>query len=126
MLERERDLEPRMARHGCLSVFLWLATFLIAGLCAIRLLPSELASGRLIPEVVSIVPWAILPAAIIVFLALLWRRFILAPFASLCLAALVAWHVGFFVPSGSLSLRPESVSLRVPAATSTPSLASAL
>ena len=100
---RNRTRRSKEPRHGCLTAMLWPPALVIAVFCAFRMLPLEDASGRLIPEIVSIVPWLILPAAIILIPAVLWRRYALAILSGVSLALLVWWHAGYLVPSGSLS-----------------------
>lgn len=102
---RARSDEPR---HGCLAALLWPFALVIAIFCAVRMLPLEEASGRLIPEAVSIIPWLIIPAAVILLPALLWRRYVLSIISGLSLALLLWWHAGYFIPSGSLSQEARS------------------
>ena len=101
--DRTRHSTASGPRHGCLAALLWPFALVIALFCAIRTLPLEEASGKLIPEVVSVVPWLILPAALIFLLALLWRRYAMIVVAGVSCALLLWWHAGFFIPAGSLS-----------------------
>ena len=100
------DDDLRGPRHGCLSAILWLVIACVAAVCVLRALPLDRASGRLIPEVVSFVPWLAIPALICLGLALLWRRWVLAVASFACCAALLFWHLGFFVPTRSIT--PEA------------------
>ena len=106
---REKVKVIRAPRHGCLSVFLWLAALVIAALCAARLLPLDLSAGPIIPEAVSFIPWLIVPAIVIFVLSLLWARHVLVIFIGMFLALLVWWHAGYFIPSGGLSEAAEGV-----------------
>lgn len=108
---RRRATAPhtrRPARHGCLSALLWLVMVGVVALLALRTLPSSLASGPAVPELVSFVPVAFLPSAVCLVLALLWRRRALA---IVCLLALVVngcWHAGYLVGAGRVSAEAES------------------
>lgn len=94
---------PRRARHGFLSFFLWLVMVPVAGLLALRLLPLENASGRMVPELVSFVPVALAPTVVVVVLALLWRRRVLVVVSALALAVNGWWHVGYLIPTARVS-----------------------
>ena len=94
---------PRRPRHGFLSFFLWLTMVPVAGLLALRLLPLENASGRMVPELVSFVPVALAPTVVVVVLALLWRRRVLVVVSALALAVNGWWHVGYLIPTARVS-----------------------
>ena len=98
--------EPRRrrgARHGCLSALLWLVMLDVLALMALRCLPAELANGRLVPEVVSLVPWLFAPILVCLVLALLWRRWALLVVTGVALAVMVWWHAGFLLPQEGVS-----------------------
>ena len=100
---QRRARTPRRPRHGFLSFFLWLAMVPVAGLLALRLLPLENASGRMVPELVSFVPVALVPTLVVVVLALLWRRRALIVVSALALAVNGWWHVGYLIPTARVS-----------------------
>lgn len=75
----------------------------VLALMALRCLPAELANGRLVPEVVSLVPWLFAPIVLCLVLALLWRRRLLAVVAAAALAAMLWWHAGFLLPREGVS-----------------------
>ena len=91
------------ARHGLISLFMWLGMLVVLVLMAARMVPSSRSAGRVIPELVAFVPFAVLPTLVVVLLSILWHRRILAVLSALCLATLVVWHVGYFVPRHTLS-----------------------
>lgn len=93
-----REHGPRPVRHGCLSFLLWLVMLGVLALMALRMLPSELANGRLVPEVVSFVPWLFAPILVCLVLAALWRRRLLLVVTVCALAVMVWWHHGYFLP----------------------------
>lgn len=93
----------RPAKHPILSAFLWLIYLGIAAVLAARMLPLAYSTGRLIPELTSIVAWLFVPLLIILVFALVWRRLILAICSICAVILLLFWHIGFFVPSGHLS-----------------------
>lgn len=98
--------EPRRrrgGRHGCLSALLWLIMLAVLGLMALRCLPAELANGRLVPEVVSLVPWLFAPILVCLVLALLWRRWVLLVVTGVALATMVWWHAGYLLPQEGVS-----------------------
>ena len=86
-----------------MAALIWPWLLIAVALCAARFLPLEIASGRLIPEVISALPLVIIPVAAVFLLAIFWHRAVMAVVAGMSLALLAWWHVGFFVPSGSLS-----------------------
>lgn len=98
---RWRDRKP--ARHGCLSLLLWLVMLGVVALMALRTLPSHLANGRMVPELVAFVPWLFAPIIVCLVLALLWRRRLLAVCCAAALAVMAWWHAGFFVPTARVS-----------------------
>ncbi len=89
-------------RHGILSFFMWIGMLIVLAMIAARMVPAAHASGKLIPEVVSFVPLAILPTLVVVVLAVFWRRRILAALATICFATLVVWHAGYLIPNFNL------------------------
>lgn len=105
--ERPRRTHKR-ARHGFLSSILWLLMLCVLAIVAARLVPASEASGRAIPELVSLVPLTLPVSALALVLALLWHRRVLAVLSAGCLAVVLWWHVGYFVPSGQISTAAES------------------
>ena len=93
----------KRAKHGCLSALLWLIMLGVLGVMALRQLPAELANGRLVPEVVSFIPWLIVPIAVCLALSVLWRRRLLLVVCALALAAMGWWHRGYFLPGAQVS-----------------------
>lgn len=75
----------------------------VLALMALRMLPSELANGRLVPEVVSFVPWLFAPILVCLVLAALWRRRLLLVVTVAALATMAWWHHGFLLPGPSVS-----------------------
>lgn len=102
----------RAASHGCLSSLLWLVMLGVLGLMALRVLPSELANGRLVPEAVSFIPLLFAPIIVCLVLAALWRRRLLLVVTVAALAVMVWWHHGYLLPG-------ERVSASAAAATQT-------
>ena len=101
---RERaGRRPRGAKHGCLSFLLWLAMLAVVAVMALRCLPSEMANGRLLPEVLSFVPWLFAPIALCVALAALWRRWLLLIVSGTALAVMLWWHAGYLLPGARVS-----------------------
>lgn len=96
------------ARHGCLSALLWVVMAGVVALLAIRLLPTSLANGPVVPEVVSFVPVAIVPSAACLVLALLWRRRALALVCLLALAVNGYWHAGYLVGGQRVSSEAQT------------------
>lgn len=90
-------------RHGFLSFLLWVVMVGVYGMLLVRMVPLSHATGRAIPEVSSFVPWVGIPAAVCLLLAFLWHRRVLAGVSTLACCLLLAWHIGYFVPSGQLS-----------------------
>lgn len=99
-----RERRPRKAAsHGCLSSLLWLVMLGVFGMMALRMLPSELANGRMVPEAVSFVPWLFAPIIVCLVLAALWRRRLLLVVTVCALAVMVWWHHGYFLPGERVS-----------------------
>lgn len=98
-----RQRGPKPARHGCLSLLLWLVMLPVLGLLALRLLPLGHASGAFVPELVSFVPLALVPSLACLVLACLWRRRVLAIVCALALATNAWWHAGYFAPTARVS-----------------------
>ncbi len=93
-----RPRRPRKpATHGCAALLLWLVMLAVLALMGLRLIPANLASGKMVPEAVSFVPLALIPGAVCLVLALLWRRRLLAIVCILALAVNGYWHAGYFV-----------------------------
>lgn len=76
---------------------------IVGALIAIRCIPAEQASGRMVPELASFVPLMLVPAAICAVLAILWRRRVLAVVSILALALMGWWHAGYFMPGAKVS-----------------------
>lgn len=91
------------ARHGLISLFMWLGMLVVLVLMAARMVPSSHSAGRVIPELVAFVPFAVLPTLVVVLLSTFWHRRILAVLSTLCLVTLVVWHIGYFAPRHTLS-----------------------
>ena len=99
-----RERRPRRpASHGCLSSLLWLVMLGVLGVMALRCLPSEMANGRMVPEVVSFVPWLFAPIVVCGVLAVVWRRRVLAVICALSLAVMLWWHAGYLLPGARVS-----------------------
>ena len=75
----------------------------VLALMALRCLPAELANGRLVPEVVSLVPWLFAPILLCLVLALLWRRWVLLAVTASALAVMLWWHAGYLLPREGVS-----------------------
>ena len=75
----------------------------VLALMALRCLPAELANGRLVPEIVSLVPWLFVPILVCLVLALLWRRWALLVVTGVALAVMVWWHAGYLLPQEGVS-----------------------
>lgn len=95
--------ERKPTKHGILSFFLWLIILATYVLLALRLIPLDYSTGRMVPELASFVPLAIFPALVCFVLALLWRRRVLSVVAGIALAASFIWHMGFFIPTAQVS-----------------------
>lgn len=93
----------KRGKHGCLSIFLWLAMAVVAGFVALRLIPADQANGRAVPELVSFVPFTLVPSAVCLVLAVLWRRKLLTLVCAAALACVGWWHHGYFVPTARVS-----------------------
>ncbi len=106
----------RRARHGCLSLLLWLVVAGIVALLALRFLPSSMANGRMVPELVSFVPLMLIPLAVCLVLAAPWRRRVLLVVCALALAVTAWWHKGYFLPTARVS---DSATATVQTAAST-------
>lgn len=98
---RRRERKP--ARHGCLSLFLWLVMLVVAGLMLLRTLSAEQANGSMVPELVAFTPLLFVPIIVCLLLALLWHRRLLAVGCFVALAIMFWWHAGFFIPSARVS-----------------------
>ena len=98
--------EPRRwkrAKHGCLSSLLWLVMLGVLGMMALRMLPTELANGRAVPELVSFVPLLFAPILVCLVLSALWRRRLLLVVCVGALAVMGWWHRGYFIPGDRVS-----------------------
>ncbi len=103
--------ERKCATHGGVAFLMWLVMLVALALMAIRLLPASAANGRIVPEVVSFIPLALIPSAVFLVLSLLWRRRLLAV---VCLFALVvngSWHLGYFTGSARVSTEAASTAI---------------
>lgn len=100
-----RSGEPR---HSILSALLWIGMVVVVVLMGVRVLPSSMSTGRAIPELASFIPLALPFVVIALVCALFWNRRVLATLCTFCVAALLLWHAGYFIPSGSLSSTAES------------------
>ena len=97
----------RRPRHLLVSALLWLAMLGVYTLMALRVLPTDLANGRIVPEVVSFVPLALIPTIICLAIALLSRRRLLLVVCVLALAINGWWHVGYFAGRAQVSSAAE-------------------
>ena len=111
-----RTCRHRHAKHGCLSLVLWLALLVVIAFMATRCVPASMANGKAIPELCSFVPLMFVPLVPIIVLALLWRRRVLAVFAGAALTVMMLWHHGYFIPTASVS---ESAKATVAVSSST-------
>lgn len=99
-----RPSRPRSrARHGCLSFVLWIVVAGAVALLSLRYLPSELANGRAVPELVSFVPLMLIPLLLCLILAALWHRRVLLVACAITLAVTLWWHRGYFLPTARVS-----------------------
>ena len=96
------------ARHGCLSTLLWIVMAAVVALLALRALPSSMASGPAVPELVSFVPVAVVPSVICLVLAMLWHRRVLALVCLLALAVNGSWHAGYLVGRQRVSAEAQA------------------
>lgn len=94
-------------RHLLVSALLWLAMLGVCALMALRVLPTDLANGRIVPEVVSFVPLALIPIIICLAIALLSRRRLLLVVCVLALAINGWWHAGYFAGRARVSSAAE-------------------
>lgn len=99
------------AKHGILSFFLWLIMLGTYALLSLRLLPADYATGRLVPELASFIPLALIPAAICFVLALLWHRRFLVLVSFIALAANIVWHAGYFIPTQRVTVAAQNAVL---------------
>ena len=79
----------------------------ICALMALRVLPTSLANGRIVPEVVSFVPLALIPTIICLAIALLSRRRLLLVVCVLALSINGWWHAGYFAGRARVSPAAE-------------------
>lgn len=94
-------------RHLLVSALLWLAMLGVCALMALRVLPTDLANGRIVPEVVSFVPLALIPTIICLAIALLSRRRLLLVVCVFALAINGWWHAGYFAGRARVSPAAE-------------------
>lgn len=94
-------------RHLLVSALLWLAMLGVCALMALRVLPTDLANGRIVPEVVSFVPLALIPTIICLAIALLSRRRLLLVVCVFALAINGWWHAGYFAGHARVSPAAE-------------------
>ena len=90
-------------KHGFLALLMWLATAGIVGIMAIREIPFGVDGSRWVPLIAGFVPWLAIASALFLLLSLLWHRRLLAVVSLVCLIFQIVWHIGFFVPTTSLS-----------------------
>lgn len=110
----QRLFSPRQhkrPKHGFLSFFLWLIILATYAFLSLRLLPTSYATGRLVPELASFIPLALIPAAICFVLALLWHRRALVVVSFFALAINAYWHAGYFIPTQRVSTAAENAVL---------------
>lgn len=93
----------RRHRRPLVSAALWLVVLGVCALMALRTLPTDLANGRIVPEVVSFVPLALIPTIICLAIALLSRRRLLLVVCVLALAINGWWHAGYFAGRARVS-----------------------
>lgn len=93
----------RRPRHLLVSALLWLAMLGVCALMALRVLPTDLANSRIVPEVVSFVPLALIPTIICLAIALLSRRRLLLVVCVFALAINGWWHAGYFAGRARVS-----------------------
>lgn len=101
--EQRSKRTVRQAKHGFLSLLLWIVTLACLGLMAIRCLPASYSDGRAVPELVSFVPVLLAPLLLCLIFAALWRQRVLLVVSATALAVIVAWHIGYFVPTSRVS-----------------------
>lgn len=94
-------------RHPLVSALLWLIMLGVCAIMALRALPAGLANGRIVPEVVSFVPLALIPTIICLAIALLSRRRLLLVVCVLALAINGWWHAGYFAGRAKVSSAAE-------------------
>lgn len=94
-------------RHSLVSALLWLVMLGVCALMALRALPAGLANGRIVPEVVSFVPLALIPTIICLAIALLSRRRLLLVVCVFALAINGWWHAGYFAGRAKVSSAAE-------------------
>lgn len=103
-LTRERAPRPRRGgKHGCLSALLWLVMLGVVAFMALRCLPSDMANGRLVPEIISFVPFLFAPIVVCVALSALWRRWLLLVVSGIALCVMLYWHGGYLLPGARVS-----------------------
>jgi endonuclease/exonuclease/phosphatase (EEP) superfamily protein YafD len=95
---------------------LWVVLAGIVALLVLRCLPSSLASGRAVPELVSFVPLMLVPLLVCLVLAALWHRRVLLVACAVALAVALWWHRGYFLPTARVS---DSATATVQTAAST-------
>ena len=98
-----REHHHARARHGCLSLLLWLVMAAVVALMLARTLSADEALVSALPELVSFVPLLFVPIIACLVLALLWHRRLLALVCAACLAVCGYWHLGYFVPTAQVS-----------------------
>ena len=104
-----RPRRPRRhAKHGCLSLILWLVLFVVVAFMALRCVPASMANGKAIPELSSFVPLMFVPLIPVVVLAVLWRRRFLAACSIAALLVMGLWHHGFFIATSRVSQSAET------------------
>ncbi|MBT1162610.1 endonuclease/exonuclease/phosphatase family protein [Bifidobacterium sp. SO1] len=90
-------------KHGFLSFFLWVAMLPCIGIMVLRETNKVDQDGRALPEILAFVPIFGIIAAVVLVLAVLWRRKLLTLVALACVAVQVMWHIGYFMPAVKIS-----------------------
>ena len=89
-------------RHRIIGAMAGILTAMSAVGCLARCLPAGLQSLPYLPDVIALIPWFAIPAALGLVLALFSRRFVTALVAVACLAAQVWWQHPYLSPSDGL------------------------
>lgn len=99
---------PKPARHGCAAALLWLIVLATIAFMGLRLIPLDHSTGRMVPELVSFMPLALVPSIFCLVLAALWRRRILFVVCALALGVNGWWHAGYLIPTARVSRAAET------------------
>ncbi|MFT8704835.1 endonuclease/exonuclease/phosphatase family protein [Bifidobacterium aquikefiricola] len=98
-----RRASRRHTSHSFLSFLLWIASAFIIAVMVIRILPANIADSGFMPLIVSFVPWLGIASALILILALVWRRKVLALVSVACILVQIFWHIGYIKPTTTIS-----------------------